>query len=398
MFRMRHDLKKVHFHALCEEVKKQCAFELVNIRGAELLSEQIFERTGKRLSPSTLYRLLVSDQNKHVPYLSTLDILSDYAGHRDWTTFCRQNEAVPEVSTDKKIVPDTLGLQLLKICLDNHHFQSVIDYLKMLEGPVLPSWKMHLELGSVLGQTFRKDPVAQKELLPELARIPEGRFFFYEAFVDEDHLDGYYGAAIMRYHHYQFDLIDNQRIKDYLFGQCMLFFRALRNQDLTHLLRIGQELFSIDDEKISCQYQLPAHPVGRWHAYRLAYWHHCDQLNPTRLRSAINRIEAELGGLSFHNQLVIINYCIEILLAIGAYDWIDYLYRKHIAHQKLPANHIQPQELQLIQANTKIALLQNGRVDQAFDISVLEVSAAPYIQKKTEAVLHTLRQLEGQFL
>jgi len=44
-------------------------------------------QTGKSISTSTLVRMFVSNQNNHIPYKHTLDILSDFDEYSDGQIF-----------------------------------------------------------------------------------------------------------------------------------------------------------------------------------------------------------------------------------------------------------------------------------------------------------------------
>ena len=60
----------------------------------ELLSRQIYARTGKMLSMSTLKRFwgyVDKEHTERLVRLSTLDILSEYIGYQNWALFCQSD-------------------------------------------------------------------------------------------------------------------------------------------------------------------------------------------------------------------------------------------------------------------------------------------------------------------
>jgi hypothetical protein len=57
----------------------------------ERLSERILEKTGKRLSITTLKRVWGRTAPTSAPSLTTLNILSEYAGYGDWRKFCKSD-------------------------------------------------------------------------------------------------------------------------------------------------------------------------------------------------------------------------------------------------------------------------------------------------------------------
>ncbi len=80
----------------------------------ELLSEDIFRRTGKQLSVSTLKRLWNRTSTRNRASVSTLNILAEYAGFEDWRKFCLTREPVtrkPSVRRLKRYLwPVILGM------------------------------------------------------------------------------------------------------------------------------------------------------------------------------------------------------------------------------------------------------------------------------------------------
>ena len=57
----------------------------------DCLSKDIEHRTGKRIGVSTLKRIWGYVNDAHTPRLSTLNILAQYIGFKDWDTFASNN-------------------------------------------------------------------------------------------------------------------------------------------------------------------------------------------------------------------------------------------------------------------------------------------------------------------
>ncbi|SDZ88194.1 hypothetical protein [Pedobacter hartonius] len=64
----------------------------------EKLSSRILEKTGERLSVSTLKRIWGKVSYDHAPAKSTLNILARYAGYENWRSFTVQHAISPEKS------------------------------------------------------------------------------------------------------------------------------------------------------------------------------------------------------------------------------------------------------------------------------------------------------------
>ncbi len=68
-------------------------------RDFEMLSEEIFKTTKKRLSVTTLKRIWGRAEMVAKPSLATLDILSEFGGHHNWRTFVNQAEPKARATT-----------------------------------------------------------------------------------------------------------------------------------------------------------------------------------------------------------------------------------------------------------------------------------------------------------
>lgn len=82
----------------------------------EVLSERIFEETNKRLSVTTLKRIWGRAEWVANPSIATLDILSEFAGHRDWRAFVNTHKA--EITPPQEVErskPKKAGILILLI-------------------------------------------------------------------------------------------------------------------------------------------------------------------------------------------------------------------------------------------------------------------------------------------
>src|SRR5438876_5308009 len=59
-------------------------------RDFEYLSDLIFEKTGSRISISTLKRIW-KDENNRLPQVYTLNVLAGFAGFESWSVFKQQH-------------------------------------------------------------------------------------------------------------------------------------------------------------------------------------------------------------------------------------------------------------------------------------------------------------------
>ena len=69
----------------------------------ELLMSQIYQKTGQRLSMSTIKRFWGYVDKENADYrvrVTTLDILSEFCGYQNWATFCQADVGGEEESGD----------------------------------------------------------------------------------------------------------------------------------------------------------------------------------------------------------------------------------------------------------------------------------------------------------
>lgn len=97
------------------------------------MSEKVFVNTGSRVSPATMQRYFGLINSKSSHYKSTLNILANYVGYKDWENFCdARKEILSQSNVEKGFIPERSAQSLIKICLENGRFQSIADYLDTL--------------------------------------------------------------------------------------------------------------------------------------------------------------------------------------------------------------------------------------------------------------------------
>ncbi|WP_273568957.1 hypothetical protein [Maribacter halichondriae] len=89
----------------------------------EELSERIFNTTNKRLSVTTLKRIWGRAEWVANPSVATLDILSEFLGHKDWREFVSANkQELPEQKISKKSKPSKIWILVLSLVLIGSFF------------------------------------------------------------------------------------------------------------------------------------------------------------------------------------------------------------------------------------------------------------------------------------
>lgn len=98
-------MKDENSQTLCQEVERVIGRKMKTPKDFLLLEENVQERTGERLSPTTLKRLWGYLRAENVvPRALTLDVLSRYVGYADYEAFCHQQSYRTVVQSDPAVV------------------------------------------------------------------------------------------------------------------------------------------------------------------------------------------------------------------------------------------------------------------------------------------------------
>jgi len=188
-----------YIEILKDLIKTEYFPRTVTLSSCDDLALDIFHRTGDTISASTLLRFFDFVVKKSAISVSSLNILSAYVNYSNWDNFCK-NQDNSNLNIQENYFPDEMGLKLFDISLKNHNFSTILDYLMGIPLEIIDEMPGTVyKMGSILGHVFRKDSVARKALLPELAKTEQGRLFFYETFVDVEWHNSYYADAMFYY-------------------------------------------------------------------------------------------------------------------------------------------------------------------------------------------------------
>ena len=85
-----------HIERLCEAIETVASRKMHTPKDFDFLSQLLLERQGQHISASTLKRIWGYVNSDSMPRRSTLDVLAQFVGSKDWDDFC--NNATPEPS------------------------------------------------------------------------------------------------------------------------------------------------------------------------------------------------------------------------------------------------------------------------------------------------------------
>lgn len=214
-------LQLTMYNTLKKEIEASFG-EISKIRHCKMLSESILYVTNQRVSESTLWRIFVEPSGIYQPHEYTLDILTFYLGYRDWRDYKYQKQQLRSKKNPQ--------LQLLELCLEDRHVDTVVKFLKTLPDDLSYDYYETVQISGVIGEAVVKDPILRKEVLTKLSTFEQGRIYFSDMFVDEINFNLYYKDVLKLYLK---NNVSNQHknVNDKLFALNILFKHSLfKNQ------------------------------------------------------------------------------------------------------------------------------------------------------------------------
>lgn len=103
--------EKDYIEHLREAVETAASCKMHTPKDFDFLSQLLLERQGQRVSASTLKRIWGYVNSESMPRRSTLDVLAQFVGCKDWDDFCNDSTPEPSPSPTKKR-PELLRLGL----------------------------------------------------------------------------------------------------------------------------------------------------------------------------------------------------------------------------------------------------------------------------------------------
>ncbi len=299
----------------------------VSIANSQLFSDLIFEKTNNYVSSSTIQRFFELVSNTSKTSKNTLNFLANYVGYSSWLDFQQKHKEERPISKSSLILPDRYGKILFDICLKNHDFKSVINYLEYLPA-YFTDYDLLKNVGQSLGKVIRKDLKARSILLPELAKSKVGRFYFYENFVDIDYLNHYYKDAITK-HYLKYLTPNSPKIynADFIFATSIEFLALIKIAKYKEAIRCSYILFKEVDINTPSELFKHPYPYSRFIAiYLISEWLK-KSLTINKIETSIFRIEKlMLSQESFSGTFVLaqlimaLNFCCAHKEVINLYD------------------------------------------------------------------------------
>lgn len=231
-----------YIRELKARLEKTAALTIKEFSDCKDLSH-IFSEQGIAISAHTFARLFGLLKSNHRPYTSTLNLICAFLGFDSFNAFC---SIIANEVKDALYAPQDLfdagpySLIALELSIANNDWNGMRTILESVDKTKF----LYQDLVITLGNAVRTHPL-QQQLLNELNTFDNGRWLFYECYVDEDDRNNYYSNALKNY--YQ---SSNSKPGNQLFLECFLASKAIysnQSADLGKFNLIGIKDFPLHE-------------------------------------------------------------------------------------------------------------------------------------------------------
>jgi hypothetical protein len=243
------------------------------------LSQLIYKETNEKLSESTLYRILIKEENIHNPYKNTLNVIAKYLGFLDWDFFvnyCESNKIYENPMFLNNVFENIIGK-----LIENEKFNSLIE---IFETTADSNYRTKEFIGLNAFKNF-KNFKSFSNFVRINGRNPFVRNILIEALYDPYHRIPSYQEGIENYlkHTEKNSLNYNQ---DFIFSNTVLFRNYILTNQTEKALEIGNRLYKNKFwfKEIS---ELHLFPKTRFLSYYLWYLF-AKNVPSIKMKSAIN--------------------------------------------------------------------------------------------------------------
>ena len=191
------------------------------------------------ISAHTLARFFGLMKSNHRPYTSTLNLICEYIGYSSFAHFCK---TIKEELEDALYMPSEAfstghySLITLEIAIANEDWKNVQRILNSYQLNSSFNNELAMLLGNKVRQSNNKDIFLKK-----LIEIENGRLLFYESFVDEDDLNGYYSFALEKYYQSEYKNTRNQ-----LFVNSFLLSQSIYKNKNQYISLLNSGVWKLD--------------------------------------------------------------------------------------------------------------------------------------------------------
>jgi hypothetical protein len=212
-------MKQKYIAQLRQEIVQVFGHPVLSISDCYILVEEVFRKTGLKISVNTLRRFFNLIAAKYPPSHNTLTILSKACGFHSYAEFVQ----VQEAKGNEVLLPNAL---LLKFIVSLFEQIQVVDNQDEVFKSIVRLTIQNLKLSPGLIDEFQKSVV----------RTKNGQNFYFEQFIHTDALVHHYGEGLRYY------LNEKKDAEAQVFGHSLLCFRDWLVEDATSFQAHYQEL------------------------------------------------------------------------------------------------------------------------------------------------------------
>ena len=259
----------IDVNKLKQQVINKAGFAILTKPDCLRLSSLLLNAGAGYISETTIYRIFLKEDNLHVPYKSTLDILCKYLGYYDIVEYIRWLNDYNNYSLNKNVSDIALD-SLLVSCIKNQNFKTLSEYFEILE-----SESKSIKECVVLNMF---DVFASNDFtIPFFKEFSDNKFvreWFLESGHDPKFRIPNYDQAYLFYLKKVNCAKDSSELQQYVFANSVLFRSSFLNKDYVSAVNYGSKLY---DNTLtgfnSNSLGLQLFPLVRYVSYKLWYLH-----------------------------------------------------------------------------------------------------------------------------
>jgi hypothetical protein len=265
----KYKISKQLLKSLKWELEKKVYYPINSKLDCNKVGELILKTTGKSVSESTLYRMLLRPDNQHSPYLHTLEILAVFLNYKNWFELeNRLFELIQFQYTFGAIPNDTNYTSLLSYNLRVDSLKPVYQFFEQF------SSDLSLDKKAILGEEIflsLKNCNNNLNFFKQFHSLPIVREGFFEIFADPDFTLPNYETGLTYYLKGIKPHDSLKSFQDYLFANSLLLRHYFISGEKDKVLKIGSLLYKNLEIDKNILNEIYIFPKIRYFSYKLFY-------------------------------------------------------------------------------------------------------------------------------
>lgn len=264
-------------NALKMKLEDALSYRIHNKPDCKQAALVISEKTGRRISESTIYRLFLWENNMNSPYLQTLEILAEFIGYPSWVELEIHLIELCKFRVKSGVFADSYDKEPFSVlfhCIKTKSFGALCSFFNQFPNDM--SFEKKLILGEEIYASLYRNPESTMEFYKEFHAVPIVRESFFEYFADPQFKLSHYAEGLNLYLKNIHPLDSIQSLQDYIFANCLLFRHYFFSEQIESLKELGQRLYSDLIFPTEALEQIHIYPQIRYRTYYLFY--RCNQV------------------------------------------------------------------------------------------------------------------------